>query len=87
VTKIFIEYLENFMKIFLDDFTMYNDMESHLQKLRLCFQKCKKYGISLNLDKCAFMVFFKDDIESYYFQRRETIGSKENTSNSKHATT
>jgi hypothetical protein len=32
-------------------------MENHLQKLRLCFQKCKEYGISLNLDKCAFMVF------------------------------
>ncbi len=36
---------------------VYNDMENHLQKLRLCFQKCKEYGISLNLDKCAFMVF------------------------------
>jgi hypothetical protein len=57
VTKIFKEYLDNFMKIFLDDFTTHSDMESHLQKLRLCFQKCKEYGISLNLDKCAFMVF------------------------------
>jgi len=47
------------MKIFLDDFTMYNDMESHLQKLKLCFQKCREYGISLNPDKCAFMVFSK----------------------------
>jgi hypothetical protein len=47
------------MKIFLDDFTMYNDMESHLQKLKLCFQKCRDYGISLNPDKCAFMVFSK----------------------------
>ncbi len=47
------------MKIFLDDFIMYSDMKSHLQKLRLCFQKCKEYGISLNLDKCAFMVFFR----------------------------
>ncbi len=45
------------MKIFLDGFTMYNDMENHLQKLRLCFQKCREYGISLNPDKCAFMVF------------------------------
>ncbi len=45
------------MKIFLDDFIVYNDMESHLQKLKLCFQKCREYGISLNLDKCAFMVF------------------------------
>jgi hypothetical protein len=45
------------MKIFLDDFIVYNDMDNHLQKLRLYFQKCRKYGISLNPDKCAFMVF------------------------------
>jgi hypothetical protein len=45
------------MKIFLDDFIVYNDMKKHLQKLRLCFQKCKEYGINLNLKKCAFMVF------------------------------
>jgi hypothetical protein len=57
VTKTIREYLDSFMKIFLDDFTVYIDMESHLQKLRLCFQKCKKYGISLNPNKCAFMVF------------------------------
>jgi hypothetical protein len=57
VTKAFKEYLDSFMKIFLDDFMVYNDMESHLQKLKLCFQKCKEYGISLNPDKCAFMVF------------------------------
>jgi len=45
------------MKIFLDDFTVYNDMESHFQKFRLCFQKCREYDISLNLNKCAFVVF------------------------------
>jgi len=45
------------MKIFLDDFIVNNDMESHLQKLKLCFQKCKEYDISVNLNKCAFMVF------------------------------
>ncbi len=45
------------MKIFFHDFMVYSDMDSHLQKFRLCFQKCKEYGISLNLDKCVFMVF------------------------------
>jgi hypothetical protein len=40
ITKTFKKYLDNFMKIFLDDFTMYSDMESHIQKLRLCVQKC-----------------------------------------------
>jgi hypothetical protein len=38
ITKAFREYLDSFMKIFLDDFTMYNDMESHLHKLKLCYQ-------------------------------------------------
>jgi hypothetical protein len=47
------------MKIFLDDFTMYNDMDNHLQKFILCFQKCKEYGINMNLNKCAFMVFLE----------------------------
>ncbi len=36
---------------------VYSDMESHLMKLRLCFQKCKEYKINLNPKKCAFMVF------------------------------
>jgi hypothetical protein len=30
ITKTFEEYLDNFMKIFLDDFTVYSDTESHL---------------------------------------------------------
>jgi len=30
VIKTFKEYLDNFMKIFLDDFRVYNDMESRL---------------------------------------------------------
>jgi hypothetical protein len=29
VTKTFREYLDSFMKIFLNDFTVYSDMESH----------------------------------------------------------
>jgi hypothetical protein len=57
VPKTFKEYLDNFIKIFLDDFIVYSKMESRLQKLILCFQKCKEYGINLNPNKCAFMVF------------------------------
>jgi hypothetical protein len=57
VNKAFREYLDRFMKMLLDDFTFYNDMESHLMKLGLCFQECKKYRLNLNWKKCAFMVF------------------------------
>jgi hypothetical protein len=57
VIKTLREYLDSLMKIFLGDFTMYSDMENHLQKFRLCFQKCIKHDISLNPNKFAFMVF------------------------------
>jgi hypothetical protein len=57
VTKAFRMHLDNFMKIFLDDFTMYNDVENQEQKFIPCFQKCREYDINLNLDKCAFMEF------------------------------
>ncbi len=45
------------MKIFLDNFTIFSDLSTHLEKLKKCFLKCKEFGISLNLNKCAFMVF------------------------------
>jgi hypothetical protein len=57
ITKTFREYLDNFMKIFMDDFIGHSDMENHMQKLKLYFQKCKEYGISINPNKCAFMVY------------------------------
>jgi len=49
VSRAFKHYLDKFMKIFLDDFIVYSDMDTHLDKLKLCFQKCKEFGISLNL--------------------------------------
>jgi hypothetical protein len=57
VTKAFCEYINVFMEIFLDDFIVFNDLSTHLKKLKKCFLICKEYGISLNLEKCAFMVY------------------------------
>ncbi len=31
------KYLDIFMNFFLDDFIVYSDMQTHLQKLKLCF--------------------------------------------------
>ncbi len=57
VTKMFHEYIDVFIKIFLDDFTVFNDRLTHLEKFKKCFLKCREFGISLNPYKCAFMVF------------------------------
>jgi hypothetical protein len=57
VTKTFCKYINAFMKIFLDDFIVFSDMPTPLEKFKKCFLKCKKFGINQNLDKYAFMVF------------------------------
>jgi hypothetical protein len=45
------------MKIFRDEFTIFNDLSTHFEKLKQLFFKCRKFGISFILNKCAFMVF------------------------------
>ena len=57
VNKAFREYIDDFMKLFLDDFSVYSDLDSHLGKLWKCFVKCREYDISLNPEKCMFLVF------------------------------
>ena len=57
VNKAFRDFIGDFMKLFLDDFSVYSDIISHLVKLRKCFEKCREYGISLNPDKCLLLVF------------------------------
>jgi len=59
MNRFFRKSLNKFIKISLDDFTMYSDMDTFLTKPKLCFQKFKEFGISLNLNKCAFMVFLR----------------------------
>jgi hypothetical protein len=48
ITKDFNEYIDVFVKIFLDDFTNFSDMSTPIKK---CFMKCRKFGICFNLDK------------------------------------
>jgi hypothetical protein len=59
VNKAFKDYLDKFMKMFLNDFIVYGPMDIHLEKFKLYFQKYREFGISLNPDECAFMVFLR----------------------------
>ncbi len=46
------------MLLFLDDFMLFSDMDTHFPKLRKCFEKSMEFGIILNLDKCLLLVIF-----------------------------
>ena len=56
VNQIFKDYLNDSMKLFLDDFSVYSDVATHLPKLCRIFERCRQYGVSLNPDKCIFYV-------------------------------
>jgi hypothetical protein len=56
VSTTFKDYLGLFMKLFLDDFSMFSNLDTRLPKLQLCLDKCREFNISLNLEKCMFLV-------------------------------
>jgi hypothetical protein len=76
VTKASHEYIDVFMKIFLDDITIFNDLSTHLEKLKKCFFKCREFSISLNLNKCAFMVFSGTILGFLVFKENKVMDSK-----------
>lgn len=49
---IFQEYLHKFLEFFLDDFCVYSSQGTHLDKLRLTFQKCRAAQLCLHPEKC-----------------------------------
>jgi hypothetical protein len=64
------------MKIFLDDFTIFNDLSTHLEKLKKCFFKCREFGISLNPNKCALMVFLRTILGFIVSKKRKFVDPK-----------
>jgi hypothetical protein len=51
----FVDELGRFIVIYLDDVSVYSKSdEEHLQHLRRVFEKCRKFGISLNPKKILF---------------------------------
>jgi hypothetical protein len=51
----FVDEKDKFIMIYLDDIIVFLDSDDqHLEHLRKVFQKCRKFGISLNLKKSNF---------------------------------
>jgi hypothetical protein len=80
-------WLQDMMEHVVLSKSIKNDIDNHLQKLRLCFQKCKEYDIKIKSRQMCIYGILMDNLGFYYFLRNRNTRSKENTSNSKHATT
>jgi hypothetical protein len=55
MNKVFMEYLNNFVMVFIDDILVYSrSEEEHEEHLRLALQKLREYRLYVKLSKCEF---------------------------------
>ncbi len=73
------EYIDVFMKIFVDNFIIFNDLSTHINKLGECFLKCKECKISLNPKKFAFIVYLELFWDSQFPKKKKHIILKKET--------
>ncbi|RDY04855.1 Retrovirus-related Pol polyprotein, partial [Mucuna pruriens] len=57
MTSIFSDFLQDFMEVFMDDFTVYADsFEACLGNLSKVLKRCVDTNLVMNFEKCHFMV-------------------------------
>ncbi|RDY01988.1 Retrovirus-related Pol polyprotein from transposon opus, partial [Mucuna pruriens] len=57
MSSIFLDILEDYMEVFMDDFIMYAEsFESCLDNLSRVLRRCSESNLVLNFEKCHFMV-------------------------------
>jgi hypothetical protein len=52
----FREFIQKFIEVYMDDWTIYILLKEHVALLRLMFDRCRELQISLNIRKCIFCV-------------------------------
>jgi hypothetical protein len=54
MNKVFMEYLDKFVMVFIDDILVYSRSEEHGEHLRLVLQKLREHRLYAKLSKCEF---------------------------------
>ncbi|RDY08466.1 Retrovirus-related Pol polyprotein, partial [Mucuna pruriens] len=69
--NIFLDLLEDWMEVFMDDFTVYAEsFEACLENLSHVLTRCIETNLVLNFEKCHFMVIEGIVLEHLIFSRR-----------------
>jgi hypothetical protein len=54
VVEAFKEFLHKILEAYFDDWTVFSLLKNHIECLRLMLDKCRKFQIDLNINKCIF---------------------------------
>jgi len=61
MNSMFHDFIDKFMQVYIDDIVVKSSSEEdHLERLRLSFERMRKYGLKMNPLKCAFGVLAGD---------------------------
>lgn len=58
VITMFKDYIHKFLELYFDDWMMFGLVKCHVENLCLMLDMCRRYHITLNLQKCIFCVPF-----------------------------
>jgi hypothetical protein len=57
MNKVFMEYLDKFVAVFIDDILIYSrNEEEHAEHLRLVLQKLREHQLYAKFSKCEFLL-------------------------------
>eukprot|EP00253_Pinus_taeda_P017912 PITA_17912 len=56
----FKEFIHKFLEVYLDDWIVFGLVKKHVASLRLMLDTCRQHKIALNLNKCTFLVPFRN---------------------------
>ena len=58
VVVTFKDFIHKFIKVYFDDWTVFELITYHIESIRMMLEHCHQYQISLNLKKCIFCTPF-----------------------------
>ena len=58
VVAAFKYFIQKFLQVYMDDWTVDVSVRDHLENLRLMLERCRQHQIALNSKKCIFCVPF-----------------------------
>ena len=58
VVVAFNYFIQNFMVVYMDDWTIYGMVKNHIVNFSLMLEWCREHQIALNSKKCIFYALF-----------------------------
>ena len=59
VVVAFKEFIQKFMVVYMDDWTVYGRVKDHLANIQLMLEQCRQHQIALNSNKFIFSAPFQ----------------------------